>query len=82
MQGWGWGEGKRGEYLRGGVQGEREGEGKGAGILKGTGEGGRGRERERTQNSELYYSRIEILGSSLFLKYVLLSYTDNTHKDY
>ena len=58
MEGWGWGEGKRGEYLRGGVQGE--GEGKGAGILKGTGEGGRGggeggrkgkRERElRTQN--------------------------------
>ena len=26
---------------------------------------------ERTQNSELYYSRIEILGSSLFLQSVL-----------
>ena len=35
----------------------------------------REREREnselRTQNSELYYSRIEILGSSLFLQSVL-----------
>ena len=31
----------------------------------------RERERERTQNSELYYSRIEILGSSLFLQFVL-----------
>ena len=30
----------------------------------------RGRERDR-QNSELYYSRIEILGSSLFLQSVL-----------
>ena len=29
------------------------------------------RERERTQNSELYYSRIEILGSCLFLQSVL-----------
>ena len=29
------------------------------------------REREITQNSELYYSRIEILGSSLFLQSVL-----------
>ena len=29
------------------------------------------KKRERTQNSELYYSRIEILGSSLFLQSVL-----------
>ena len=28
------------------------------------------RERERTQNSELYYSRIKILGSCLFLQSV------------
>ena len=30
----------------------------------------RERERERTQNSELYYSRIKILGSCLFLQSV------------
>ena len=44
---------------------EREGEGER--------EGKREREREReTQNSELYYSRIEILGNSLFLRSVLV----------
>ena len=31
----------------------------------------RQRQRERTQNSDLYYSRIEILGRSLFLQSVL-----------
>ena len=31
----------------------------------------RERERERTQNSELYYSRTEILGNSLFSQSVL-----------
>ena len=36
-------------------------------IRKRKGEG----EGERTRNSELYYSRIEILGSSLFLQSVL-----------
>ena len=34
-------------------------------------EGEGGRERERERDSELYYSRIEILGSSLFVQSVL-----------
>ena len=44
------------------------------------------RDRDRQtdrENSELYYSRIEFLGNSLFLLSVLLlSYIDNTYQDY
>ena len=42
-------------------------------------EGGRERERERTQKSELYYSRIEILGICLFLQSVLANLHANTY---
>ena len=38
-----------------------------------------GGERERTQNSELYYSRIEILGICLFLQFVLANLHANTY---
>ena len=34
------------------------------------------KERRRTQNLELYYVRIEILGNSLFLQLSLLSFID------
>ena len=39
----------------------------------------RKRERERTQNSELYYSRIEILGICLFLQSVLANLHASTY---
>ena len=39
----------------------------------------RERVRDRTQNSELYYSRIEILGICLFLQSVLANLHANTY---
>ena len=41
--------------------------------------GKKGREREKTQNSELYYSRIEILGICLFLQSVLANLHASTY---
>ena len=38
----------------------------------------RGRRARERENSELYYSRIEILGGCLFLQYVLANLHANT----
>ena len=43
------------------------------------GEGGRRRRRRRRENSELYYSRIEVLGICLFLQSVLANLHANTY---